>query len=935
MNLPTTINNNLDNFSKVVNDGNVTNITNVGIKIRDNIQSIIKQMIDNRLYTKPTAGGSSSDAVKRDIKFLNKLENDLIDQITKYTKETDKLIDLDAILIDISKQLTIGKTTDNTPDGNELHENIISDIANIIINDLNNIIRDKIQAKIVDSIKIKDIKTLIDHLKTFLTKTYSSSVLNAAITSFNTNIRSKSIDTARKKYRDTITNLYKKEVFDKIDQRRHVNERLEKQKIPKSFNIFKNLNDTISERRASLLVDNIIFQINLGITQKLRTIIVNSLKFMVHIPNLILKYSLRALKLVMTLTLIPLLFKGIGNFVIKPFMKVFIDSLSLMGGFIKKIFKNLMKVVKRVTLSKFLLTPIGIYSVGFIIGFIWEKLKKILPFYNEDISLLENIKIIWSDILNIYNIVNNSIKEWIDNHPKISSAITKAGEDFTTVIEAFKTGNYKLLEDTNTVNYIETTIDKIENSLWFRPIKIAYMAMSGIITSISEFIINHPTLSLTLFGIAETFLNLSPFFRVISPIKGHLGRSIAGAFAAGILEHSIDSIFGAFDSRGDEGIYFLEKNVKELFDSKGIFFDADIQNRLKNGLSSLDENVKKKYNYLVGYLSDEQNIIIRSKRVIDLLNNYHGVAKTKLNEKASKSLNNILLYIIGSDKSMTVEQRMQKIRDIKKNGLNNFNYIKTELTNNLNNRTIFASNVYHYLSHLHIDSIKTGLDNIIDDNFELVKRNIPFFTNPYGITESQIRSNMLIKRSYDDDPDLNPISPLLRSKEKQKEIQEELNKHKDIRSEVLAPTDLVSDTNVSYYDVKKRISQLDITNYNKEILYKRITELNAKELSHLYNKVLTGDDKHQLELAIDLYLNNMIGRQDENKKSNDAMIDEFSEIIKKIKENTSIINDKNISAINDYIVKYDKMLNYTHNIFKLIRIKENISNGTIQQDLIK
>lgn len=930
MSLPTTINNNLDNYSKAISDGNNISLTDVGTKIRDNIQTIIRQMIETRLYTHSTPGGSSSDTVKRDTKFLKKLEKELITQISEYTKETNKLIDLDKILIDISEQLSVKNTSDNTPDGKKIHKNIVSDIANIIINDLNDIIKDKIQAKIIDCIKINDIGSLIEHIKEFLVKPYSSSVLDATISTFISNVSVRSIDDSRKKYRDTITDLYKKEVFDKIDERRIEEERLEKQKLPKSLNIFKNLNDSISERRATLLVNNIIYQINLGMTQKLRYIITNSFKFLVHIPNLIVKASVKGLKLVMTLTLIPLLFKVVGKFIIKPLMKIIIKPLSLIGGFMKKIFGNLIKVIKRVTLSKFLLTPIGIYSVGFILGFIWKKLKKILPFYNEDLSLIENIKILWNDILKVYGIIKNGIKEWIDKHPTISKTIQNIGEDFGTIIQAFKTGDVKAIKDTHTVQYIQHTIENIENSWWFAPIKLAYTSMSGIITTISQFIIDHPKLSLTLFGIAKTFLSLSPFFRFIGPIKGGIGKFMAGAFAAGILEHVVDSIFGAFQGRNDEGLTFWNENIKKMYDTKGQFFSDDVQTRLKNGLSSLDKNVKNKYNYLIGYLQNEQNIIINSKRVIDLLDNYYEASGTTLDKKVSKYLNNILLYIIGSDKSMTSNERLETIKKIKKYGINNYKSYRDSLVENLDRRTIYISNVYDYLSHLNIESIGTGLDNIIDDNFDLVKINMPIFTNKDGITIDKYyatKYNEITKKEANINTDDNDINIMM------DQAKVKVDSIKNQAKIVLSPTDYGS--KITYNTVKSKISQLNISDFKKEKMYAYIRKANSEQLKHINDTILDGGHEDTIEWKMDQYFTQAIAEQNKKEKDKDNIIENFRDIITRIQSNVSQINEKNKEAINNYIKKYDKIPTNVNNIFILQKIRNSIEQGIIYPEFTK
>ena len=178
--------------------------------------------------------------------------------------------------------------------------------------------------------------------------------------------------------------------------------------------------------------------------EKISKIISNALKFVISIPGKIIRCAIKSLKSVISTLLVPSLIGTVLKLVVSPIIWSISKSIGFVSGLLKTVTSNLKKVIKRVAISKLLLTPQGMYAIGFLVGFIWKKIKNLLlPFDDNDLSVFDIIKSIYSEVIEGYGIIKKTIDEWLEDHPTINSVIEGAISDISTLFEALGTGNYK------------------------------------------------------------------------------------------------------------------------------------------------------------------------------------------------------------------------------------------------------------------------------------------------------------------------------------------------------------------------------------------------------------------------------------------------------------------------------------------------------------
>ena len=707
----------LDNFDDVTLTGNKTKTAQT---LADNIKDNILTYVKTRLYDRSN-NKSSSETLKRDQELLRKFSDDFKLDFERYVSENNQIIDFDQILTSIqneTEELNSKKTINK----------IISEVSTILIQNLKQEIVRKIKAEVLSSIKISDIQKQIESLQKYqISNQDAKNTIQRAFqdNDFIQNLDLKYGDQQREKYRDRIIDYYKKTILDPLDASRYLQEKEKNKKIPNYIpNIFKNiknLNDNTAKIYSTILIDRIMFLINLSMAEKMSKIISNALKFVISIPGKIIRCAIKSLKSVISTLLVPSLIGTVLKFVVSPIIWSISKSIGFVSGLLKTVTSNLKKVIKRVAISKLLLTPQGMYAIGFLVGFIWKKIKNLLlPFDDNDLSVFDIIKSIYSEVIEGYGIIKKTIDEWLEDHPTINSVIKGAISDISTLFEALVTGNYKLLSTTNIaigIQHVESMIKGIYNSAWFAPIKLTV----NLLKSIGEFIIEHPKISSMLYGLSEFFWGLRSITNLVWPIRGNFFKGLAGSLISYGIGEGINAFSSMFGMRDEDSMSYLRTRQSRMYDRISEHYSENVQNKLGR-LKYTDRDVYKRYTYLIEYCEHERNTISKLARYFDIIqkyfNNFNG------DENRKKVWNGLVDRIprmtsaLLDSKFFDDDYIKTKYEDIQKNKYNT-NYVLSKFSEILTHRTDSVANIYDYINNLNEENFSSGLDKMIDKDLKI------------------------------------------------------------------------------------------------------------------------------------------------------------------------------------------------------------------------
>ena len=213
------------------------------------------------------------------------------------------------------------------------------------------------------------------------------------------------------------------------------------------------------------------------------------MNFLVKIPQKIINVVTNCLKHTIK-TIFNSVFGLITNVILIPLHFILSKTSSLLLGITKGIFKTVKYIVKKTNAQFLLLTPMGMYALGFLIGFIWTKVKKLFP-HNITFSidgLITFFKNILESIFDFYDTIKKSINEVIEQNPLLSDV----KERLKKFRESWKENGF--------VGAIkETDLYKaIKESNLFKIAKKIY----DITTSFITWVCDHPTISAFLFSLA-------------------------------------------------------------------------------------------------------------------------------------------------------------------------------------------------------------------------------------------------------------------------------------------------------------------------------------------------------------------------------------------------------------------------------------------------
>lgn len=302
----------------------------------------------------------------------------------------------------------------------------------------------------------------------------------------------------------------------------------------------------------------------------------------------------KTIRIVFKLTIIPLVkgIIGIGKFVfneIKAIGKGFIKTLKFfkLDKLIKSVYSSFVDIGKLVgnalknTFAAFIKTPAGMYAIGFLIGYLWVKIKKILIGQKLEDGILKN------GILKIKNLVMDFVSPFYN----------KLKDLFFGIINKYVVP---------IVNFFKPIID-----------------LTGNITKgVLNWITDNPTLVSIILGICPVIESILSVMMPARTVFKAAGNPIAGLIAAGVL-----------------GVYFAIKNMfayrkdLEFHLAKGkqeIFTKFTGANSVQIQGMNFDE--QKNYEDLTGKIGTEQVDLEQLIADIDQLKDeYESDKSTTLN----------------------------------------------------------------------------------------------------------------------------------------------------------------------------------------------------------------------------------------------------------------------------------------------------------------
>lgn len=290
-----------------------------------------------------------------------------------------------------------------------------------------------------------------------------------------------------------------------------------------------------------------------------------------------------------------LVVKGLIN----PLYKMIAAPVGLIirftGTIISTLTGLLSKIVSGKAIQMMLLTPTGMYALGFFLGFLWGKIEKTLGISDNDntnsqddsLSIIEKkIKKLNDTILGVYNSVK---KQWEGSElrKRISTGKKKISDIFNNIKE---NGLYEGLRNINdtTQMIFDVVID---------PVK-----------TVGEFCIKHWKLLATLgtaVGIVYQIVKSAAAIKMITSIVG-IPLKVAGvgffpALASALIAYGSAKATEAFleecfGSKSNRGLNYVDEEIQRAYKIRGFRHERGLDFKKRNELSLteqlIDEEIK-------------------------------------------------------------------------------------------------------------------------------------------------------------------------------------------------------------------------------------------------------------------------------------------------------------------------------------------------------
>lgn len=603
---------------------------NVGSSQNKNLLNYVKELF--KQYINDRYKGKESDVYLINKELIKRFKDDFSNFITEYQKDIDTNIDLDKILKDISIK-------------EHVDDKIIAEIKTIITSVLKQKLKEHINNQTGNTEKITEIKGII---KKYQLQTLNSreieNIINGVLTDAHPIIKQ-----IKSEFKDTIkavnlkhnvpsiknVNIFKSKKLNKI-----VNKSANKLS-QKTFTIFN------YKKKPPKIIDSIGMKFLIGtvkIVKKCKDIISKFISVTGKILNFIGKIYKFVKRLVVVLGMITKLITGIIfnlikfviikpiNFlIIKPLKFMVSKIFSLVGLVAKTVFKiiplslNLIKKVLslvsntlKMTLkaSKFILfTPQGMYALGFLLGFLWNKIEQMIPklkipklISDEEIDKLIpddifNLETIFKFVDGVYDIFENiycNINEFglkLENKYPIIKKIRHNINHFFDNIQ-----HKGLIETFKELTIVKNMIDLYKNSSLFSVIEFAIDTT----LKFGQWIYENQEFAEFLLGIRTATLFSSSAFNLLQKFKltktGGFLPGLLGAISSFVSYKTTDAIMNMFPEAkeidGDGLVLQFSKTKKraqkaqDLFhllyvDTGGSF--GELEDTISNDMHTLQE----------------------------------------------------------------------------------------------------------------------------------------------------------------------------------------------------------------------------------------------------------------------------------------------------------------------------------------------------------
>jgi hypothetical protein len=249
----------------------------------------------------------------------------------------------------------------------------------VVVSTLKQVLKEKISGKIQNKMSVLDINKAIQNIELHqLTDKDTTKIINGVIGASHPEISKleQEFQNAHNDFKTQLFDMFTNELSEPNKKRKYL-EKLESRKksnyVLEKFDLFSKIDKT-TQKRVDSLVEKLLFLMNNSWIQRIIIQSKKMLKFFITAPIKIVKAVSRFIK-----GLVSGVFKGVvgvvSNLLLKPLHFILSKSFQLIGGLTKGIYKTLKTVILNTGGHFLLFTPPGMYALGFLLGFIWGKLK--------------------------------------------------------------------------------------------------------------------------------------------------------------------------------------------------------------------------------------------------------------------------------------------------------------------------------------------------------------------------------------------------------------------------------------------------------------------------------------------------------------------------------------------------------------------------------
>lgn len=571
----------------------------------DILSSILKSYNISKTEDFNNLGEKFKDLFLKDIKKFLKEQgitdidiNSIITQLTKsktlnLNKQDIKQLLLNAIKNISGIELTKSQVEKIVPDV-KLNKNQVKNIINDLINDKTNADLNNLKSSI-----IKNNRQLI----TKTVKKFKTNLINKLIPQIDSSLNSSKIERGTKQTTNVIAPFLNIEL------------------------------SYFTKRKGTKLANDLIKKWRYAVYYRAIIKVTDFMNGIFALPEKILK---RVSKLVRDLVgWVPRVIFKTANLIVGSIIKIITKPIELVFKLAKSITSNLFKFIKNSNIYKIFLTPTGMYTLGFVLGFIWKKVMNFIDKKKKDIKTIN----IFEEFQDIVGKIDTFLNKYFFPIYNLFFNLWKIGKWAFEILsdpfkEIFDVWIKRVKEDGLVEGTVDTFVDvkrKIEDMWWFKLLK-----------NITTFIANNPRTSFVigtlLYSLSDLFLSyrkVKTLFKISGQaLKLGGGNLFIGmmSMAAGTLSYMIGStIFEEiFKTNTKHSLEFITQNLEDFSNSRELF-DT-------NKIYSQNEEDREKAARLDNLILSEFSDIRFYKGQLELLEKLHLDNVDLLNSPDSSAL---------------------------------------------------------------------------------------------------------------------------------------------------------------------------------------------------------------------------------------------------------------------------------------------------------